>query len=67
MRRAALIEREDTDTVTEIYNCLEGDDEAQLAIMAIADGKKGKALFAAYRASLHRRIFGAKQATTDDP
>jgi DNA-directed RNA polymerase specialized sigma24 family protein len=40
----ALIEQEDTDTVTAIYECLAGDDEAQLVIMAIADGKKGKEL-----------------------
>jgi DNA-directed RNA polymerase specialized sigma24 family protein len=40
----ALIEREDTDIVTAIYGCLEGDDEAQFVIMAIADGKKGKEL-----------------------
>jgi DNA-directed RNA polymerase specialized sigma24 family protein len=41
---AALIEQEDTDIVAAIYGCLEGDDEAQLVIMAIADGKKGKEL-----------------------
>lgn len=40
----ALIEQEDTDTVTKIYNCLEGDDEAQIVIMKIAEGKKGKEL-----------------------
>jgi hypothetical protein len=40
----ALIEQEDTDIVAAIYGCLEGDDEAQLVIMAIADGKKGKEL-----------------------
>lgn len=41
---AALIEREDTGIVTVIYECLEGDDEAQFVIIAIADGKKGKEL-----------------------
>lgn len=40
----SLIEREDTDTVTAIYDCLDGDDEAQLIIMAIVEGKKGKEL-----------------------
>jgi hypothetical protein len=30
--------------VAEIYKLLEGDDEAQLTIMMIADGKKGKGL-----------------------
>ena len=40
----ALIEQEDTDIVATIYGCLEGDDEAQLVIMAITDGKKGKEL-----------------------
>lgn len=30
--------------IIEIYKLLEGDDEAQLTIMAIADGKKGKEL-----------------------
>jgi hypothetical protein len=30
--------------VTAIHQCLEGDDEAQLVIMEIADGKKGKEL-----------------------
>ena len=40
----ALIEREDTDIVTAIYECLAGDDEAQFVIMALADGKKGKEL-----------------------
>jgi DNA-directed RNA polymerase specialized sigma24 family protein len=39
-----LIEREAADVVAEIYKLLEGDDEAQLTIMAIADGKKGKEL-----------------------
>ena len=41
---AFLIEQESTDTVTAIYDCFEGDDEAQLVILAIAGGKKGKAL-----------------------
>jgi DNA-directed RNA polymerase specialized sigma24 family protein len=41
---AALIEREAIDTVTHIYDCLEGDDEAQLVILAISEGKKGKEL-----------------------
>jgi DNA-directed RNA polymerase specialized sigma24 family protein len=40
----ALIEQEDTNIVAAIYGCLDGDDEAQLVIMAIADGKKGKEL-----------------------
>jgi DNA-directed RNA polymerase specialized sigma24 family protein len=40
----ALIEQEDTGTVTSIYECLTSDDEAQLVIMALADGKKGKEL-----------------------
>ena len=39
-----LIEWEAADVVAEIYKLLEGDDEAQLTIMAIADGKKGKEL-----------------------
>jgi DNA-directed RNA polymerase specialized sigma24 family protein len=39
-----LIEREATDVVTDIYRLLEGDDEAQLTILAIADDKKGKEL-----------------------
>jgi len=39
-----LIEREAADVVAEICKLLEGDDEAQLTIMAIADGKKGKEL-----------------------
>lgn len=41
---AALIGQEDTDIVAAIYECLEGDDEAQFVIMAIVDGKKGKEL-----------------------
>ena len=41
---ASLIEQESTDTVTAIYDCFDGDDEAQLVIMAIAGGKKGKEL-----------------------
>jgi DNA-directed RNA polymerase specialized sigma24 family protein len=40
----ALIEREAADVVGEIYTLLEGDDDAQLTIMAIVDGKKGKEL-----------------------
>lgn len=39
-----LIEREAADVVAEIYKLLEGDDDAQLTIMAIAEGKKGKEL-----------------------
>ena len=39
-----LIEREAADMRAEIYKLLEGDDEAQLTILAIADGKKGKGL-----------------------
>ena len=39
-----LIEREAADVVAEIYELLEGDDEAQLTVLAIADGKKGKEL-----------------------
>jgi DNA-directed RNA polymerase specialized sigma24 family protein len=41
---ATLIEREAADVVAEIYKLLEGDDEAQLTIMSIVDGKKGKEL-----------------------
>lgn len=41
---ATLIEREAADVVAEVYKLLEGDDEAQLTIMTIADGKKGKEL-----------------------
>jgi DNA-directed RNA polymerase specialized sigma24 family protein len=41
---AALIEQEDIDTVAAIYECLDGDDESQFVIMALADGKKGKEL-----------------------
>jgi hypothetical protein len=41
---ASLIEQEDTDMVAAIYECLEGDDEAQLVVMAIANGKRGKEL-----------------------
>jgi DNA-directed RNA polymerase specialized sigma24 family protein len=40
----SLIEREAADVVVEIYKLLDGDDEAQLTIMAIIDGKKGKEL-----------------------
>lgn len=53
---AALIEQEDTDVVAGIYECLEGDDEAQLVIMALAHGKKGKEL---------RDELGIDQATYD--
>jgi DNA-directed RNA polymerase specialized sigma24 family protein len=52
----ALIEQEDTDVVAAIYECLDGDDEAQLVIMALADGKKGKEL---------RDELGIDQATYD--
>jgi DNA-directed RNA polymerase specialized sigma24 family protein len=41
---AALIEQEDTDVVAAVYECLDGDDEAQLVIMALTEGKKGKEL-----------------------
>jgi DNA-directed RNA polymerase specialized sigma24 family protein len=40
----ALIERKAADVVTEIYKLLEGDEEAQLTIVAIALGKKSKEL-----------------------
>jgi DNA-directed RNA polymerase specialized sigma24 family protein len=40
----ALIEQEVADVVTEIYKLLEGDEEAQLTIVAITLGKKGKEL-----------------------
>jgi DNA-directed RNA polymerase specialized sigma24 family protein len=40
----SLIERETADLVAEICKLLEGDDEAQLTIIAIVDGKKGKEL-----------------------
>jgi DNA-directed RNA polymerase specialized sigma24 family protein len=39
-----LIEREADDIVKVMTDLLEGDDEAQLTIMAIVDGKKGKEL-----------------------
>jgi DNA-directed RNA polymerase specialized sigma24 family protein len=39
-----LIEQEALDMVAEIFKLFEGDDEAQLTIMAIVDGKKGKEL-----------------------
>jgi DNA-directed RNA polymerase specialized sigma24 family protein len=39
-----LIEQEAADVVAELYKLLEGDDEAQLTILAIADGKKGREL-----------------------
>jgi DNA-directed RNA polymerase specialized sigma24 family protein len=41
---AALIEQEDTEIVAAIYDCLDGDEEAQYVIVAIAEGKKGKEL-----------------------
>jgi DNA-directed RNA polymerase specialized sigma24 family protein len=41
---AALIEKEDTGMVAAIYDCLDGDDEAQYVIVAIVEGKKGKEL-----------------------
>ena len=40
----SLIEREAADVVVEIYKLLEGDDEAQLSILEIVGGKKGKEL-----------------------
>jgi DNA-directed RNA polymerase specialized sigma24 family protein len=40
----SLIEQEDTNTVTAIYGCLDGDEEAQFVVMALADGKRGKEL-----------------------
>lgn len=39
-----LLEKEAADVVDEVYKLLEGDDEAQLTIMAIVDGKKGRSL-----------------------
>lgn len=39
-----LIEREAADVVAEIYKLLEGDDDAQLTILGIVDGKNGKEL-----------------------
>lgn len=39
-----LIEQEAADVVAEIYKLLQGDEEAQLTILAIADGRKGKEL-----------------------
>jgi hypothetical protein len=53
---AALIEQEDTDVVAAVYECLDGDDEAQLVIMALTEGKKGKEL---------RDELGMDQATYD--
>jgi hypothetical protein len=41
---AALIEKQSEDTITVIYEALEGDEEAQLAVIAIAGPNKGKAL-----------------------
>ena len=40
----ALIEAEAEDFVDEMYKLLDGDDEAQLTILALGEGKKGKAL-----------------------
>lgn len=40
----ALIEREASDLVAELMGMMEGDDEAQITILAIAEGKKGKEL-----------------------
>jgi DNA-directed RNA polymerase specialized sigma24 family protein len=54
---AALIEqREAVDVVNHIYDCLEGDEQAQLVILAISEGKKGKEL---------REAVGVDQATFD--
>src|SRR5262249_19360021 len=39
-----LIEQESADVSAVIYKLLEGDEEAQLTMLAIADGKRGKAL-----------------------
>lgn len=41
---ATLIEQEATDTVSHIYDCLDGDEQAQYVILAISDGKEGKEL-----------------------
>jgi DNA-directed RNA polymerase specialized sigma24 family protein len=41
---ATLIEREAVDIVSHIYDCLDGDEQAQLVILAISEGKKGKEL-----------------------
>ena len=39
---AALIEQEAVDIVDHIYDCLDGDEQAQLAILVISQGKDGK-------------------------
>lgn len=39
---AALIEQEAVDIVDHIYDCLGGDEQAQLAILVISQGKDGK-------------------------
>jgi hypothetical protein len=41
---AVLIEKQSEDTIKVIYDALEGDEEAQLAVIAIAGPNKGKAL-----------------------
>lgn len=41
---ASMIENESTDIVTAILECFEGDDEAQIAIIAISGPNKGKDL-----------------------
>ena len=41
---ATLIEREATDLVTSVLDCLDGDEEAQNAVIALAGGLQGKAL-----------------------
>jgi hypothetical protein len=41
---AALVERQSEDAIKIIYDALEGDEEAQLAVIAISGPNKGKAL-----------------------
>jgi hypothetical protein len=41
---ALLIEKQSEDTIKTIYDALEGDEEAQLAVIAISGPNKGKAL-----------------------
>jgi hypothetical protein len=41
---ALLIERQSEDAIKIIYDALEGDEEAQLAVIAISGPNKGKAL-----------------------
>jgi DNA-directed RNA polymerase specialized sigma24 family protein len=53
---ATLIEQEAVGIVSHIYDCLDGDEEAQLVILAISEGKKGKEL---------RDAIGVDQATFD--